>query len=133
VEAVPSPEEGLNARGTQLRQALLAAYEQLGKSGGVDRQHGNDITPIVAQSIPPGTSFDDAETILRDAGFKVGPRPAPQNGPGGSGESDVQAVIDPYMPPLLCHTKVEVDLRPQMPFEYQIVLGLSGRFTTVCL
>lgn len=132
VEAAPNPQVDLGARGAQLRQAILDTYQQLGRSGGVDRQNGNDIVPVVAQYIPPGTSFDDAETILRDAGFTVGPRPLPQNGPGGPGESQVQAVIDPFMPPLLCRTKVEVDLRPQLPFEYRVVLGMSARFTTQC-
>jgi hypothetical protein len=133
VVAAPNPEEALNARGVQLRQAIQSSYELLGRSGGVDRQNGNDIMPTVARFIPQGTSFDDAETILRDAGFTVGQRPAPQGAEAAPADSEVRAVIDPFMPPLVCHTTVEVRLQPQAPFDYRVVMGMSARFATVCL
>ena len=42
--AVAGPDEGqLQARGVELRQAIQARYESLGRTGGVDREHGNDI------------------------------------------------------------------------------------------
>ena len=37
--------------------------------------HGTDVTAIVAPYIPTGTSFDDAEKLLRDAGFEIKPHP----------------------------------------------------------
>lgn len=130
---VAEPDESqLNARGVALRQAIQASYERLGRSGGVDRQNGNDITNDVLPFFPRGITFDQAEKILRGAGFTLVPRPVPQGAMGAPGDSDEQAVIDPFMPPLVCRTSVTLRLRPQAPFDYQVVAGVNARFATVC-
>src|SRR5207249_9735577 len=76
----------LEQRGKQLRAEIEAAYKQL-KSAKKLRTgiKGNDITELVLKYVPIGTSFDDAENILRFAGFTVHPRPtanAAGNHPG---------------------------------------------------
>ena len=68
--------EELEIRGKQLRKAIDETYERLAdakalKSMGNGR---NIITYVVLKYIPIGTSFDDAEAILRAAGFEVGKR-----------------------------------------------------------
>src|SRR5437763_13898291 len=63
-------------RGKQLRAEIEAVYKQL-KSAKKLRTgiKGNDITELVLKYVPIGTFFDDAENILRFAGFTVHPRP----------------------------------------------------------
>ena len=45
---------------------------------------GNDVANVVAEYIPVGTAFSDAESSLRSAGFTVYPRPS-ANPPGNRG------------------------------------------------
>ena len=79
--------------------------------------------------IPAGMPYGEAETILRGAGFNV----AQQAGPQGAapGETDLHGGIDPFMPPLLCRTSVEVLLRPAAATDYRVA-ALSARFASVC-
>jgi hypothetical protein len=58
--------------GRNLRHDILTAYES---AKGSDTFHrGVDITDLVTKYIRVGSSFDDAEAILRSAGCKVGGR-----------------------------------------------------------
>jgi hypothetical protein len=124
-------ESQLQAQGVQLRQAIQAAYERLGRNGGVDRQHGNDISADVTPFFSTGEPFEQAEAVLRGAGFTVPPRPAP-GATADPAASDVKAVIDPFMPPFICRTSVELSLRPQVPFDYRTLGWVNARFKTVC-
>jgi hypothetical protein len=60
-------------RGIELRKELESTYDDLRSRGLLTRD--NDVKTIVIKYIPIGTSFDDAERILRAAGCKVGSEP----------------------------------------------------------
>lgn len=64
-------------RGDHLRIDLQEKYASLEKSQLLKMPHQgrNLVTDIVAKYIPAGTTFDDAEAVLRAGGFKVSPRP----------------------------------------------------------
>lgn len=66
----------LELRGKQLRKAIDEEYKRLDDIKELKKQRGGYtvITDVVVKYIPIGTSFDDAEEILRAAGFKVGKR-----------------------------------------------------------
>jgi len=68
----------LDVRGRQLRVALDQKYKKMSAAHALKMQpkeDENDMTTVVLKYIPLGTSFDDAEQILRSAGFEVLPRP----------------------------------------------------------
>ncbi len=66
----------LKLRAQELNEALEKAYKNGDiKSRPAIQNQEIDITDIVASYIPVKTSFADAETILREAGFKVEPHP----------------------------------------------------------
>lgn len=56
-------------RGKQFHTVVIQIWEKLKKSKSL--QMTNDISEAVAKYIPVGTSFDDAEVILRSAGFGI--------------------------------------------------------------
>jgi hypothetical protein len=64
----------LQQRGKELRNEIDSVYETL-KAEKKLTGRGTDISDRVRKYIPPGSSFDDAEEILRSAGFDVSPRP----------------------------------------------------------
>src|SRR5690348_15077863 len=68
-----SPNE-LVQRGKELRNEIDSVYETL-KAAKKVTGRGTDISDQVRKYIRPGSSFDDAEEILRSAGFTVYPRP----------------------------------------------------------
>jgi hypothetical protein len=61
-------------QGHQLRAELERIYRSP-KEAGQSLGRGIDVSSTVAQYIPIGTSFDDAERILKAAGFTMAPRP----------------------------------------------------------
>ena len=63
----------LRQRGKELRNEIVSVYETL-KAEKKLTGRGTDISDRVRNYIPPGTSFDDAEEILRSAGFTVSGR-----------------------------------------------------------
>jgi len=69
-----SPNE-LVQRGKELRNEIDSVYQTL-KAEKKLSGRGTDISDRVRKYIPPGTSFDDAEEILRSAGFDVSSRPS---------------------------------------------------------
>ena len=64
-----SPNE-LVQRGKELRNEIDSVYQTL-KTEKKLSGRGTDISDHVRKYIPPGSSFDDAEEILRSAGFSV--------------------------------------------------------------
>jgi hypothetical protein len=74
----PMSEKSLELNGKGLRRAIENKYEEMvrTKSFKPRGQGRNAIDDVVLEYIPIGTSFDDAEAILRSAGFEVGPRGA---------------------------------------------------------
>jgi hypothetical protein len=65
----------LRQRGKELRNEIDSVYKTLRAEKKITGPRGTDISDPVRKHIPPGTSFDDAEEILRSAGFDVSPRP----------------------------------------------------------
>lgn len=71
-----SPNE-LVKRGKELRNEIDSVYQTLKAEKKLSAApRGTDISDRVRKYIPPGTSFDAAEEILRSAGFDVSSRPS---------------------------------------------------------
>lgn len=85
-----SPGE-ISERGIRLRAELDKAFDALLDSGKANP--ANDLTTIVLPYIQAGMAFDDAENILRAAGFVVGPRPGPYEEQDPSRPKDWYAVV----------------------------------------
>jgi hypothetical protein len=97
-------------RGKELRHAIDDAYTALSRSNSIKSlgNGSNLITDVVLTYVPIGTSFDDAEAILRAAGFKVGPR---GKNPVVRDFYETSAEIAEYAPTLFGRTSVYVSLQ----------------------
>ena len=63
--------------GRKLRHEIQGIYAELKRTHALGSPRtGNDVSDVVLKYIPVGTSFDAAEAILRNAGCKIGTRPA---------------------------------------------------------
>jgi hypothetical protein len=62
-------------RGARLRLELERAYQDLRHTGEF-KSAGNDVSSMVKKYVPVGTSFANAETILRSSGFNIDPLPS---------------------------------------------------------
>jgi hypothetical protein len=113
----------LAQRGTQLRADIAATYQHLRQTKTLSNRvkDGNDVTDIVRKYIPVGTSFEDAEAILRSAGCHVG---FSENGHvyGRAAMKDGLLQVK--------HT-FAVDLEPPAPNDYSLVHDVSGTIFTV--
>ncbi len=67
-----APEE-ISTRGIRLRADVDKVLNRLSDSG--TAAHANDFTAVFRPYIPPGMAVEDAEDILRAAGFTEPPRP----------------------------------------------------------
>src|SRR2546426_8955768 len=119
--------DNLEQRGKQLRTEIELVYKQL-KSGkklqvGIK---GNDIGEIVKKYVPIGTSFDDAENILRFAGFTVHPRPAADAAGNRPDKYLVYATIDSLDKGFIWKVEVIVSLSPKAPGDYSDVSKISA-------
>jgi hypothetical protein len=108
------------AKGRALRVAIDKRYKEMErnhtlKPTGAGR---NDISDVVLEFIPVGTSFPDAEEILVAAGFKVG---RPGSKPPFPNYYSVSAEIDQYVPTLFGRTSVNVNLEPKDPKDWSKV------------
>jgi hypothetical protein len=124
--------DGLEQRGKRLRAALQRKYEKLAEShqlrGGL---HGTDVTDAVLPYIPIGISFSDAETVLKDAGFVVGPHPdlnAPPNPNRAKDWYSVVAKISPFAGRSGTKVDLYVSLLPRAPGDYTVVSKISATF-----
>jgi hypothetical protein len=119
--------EDLQQRGRELRGAIDHTYKTLVDRNGLQQGlKGNDISPVVSKYIPLGTSFDDAEKILRAAGFTVDPRPG-QNPPEDRPDKhDVVAYIVPYVQGFMSRTNVYISLRPKSPGNYTTIAKVNA-------
>ena len=95
--------EELIERGKRLRKVIDERYAQLVKDKALQRK--NDITDVIEQFVPIGSSLTNAESILRAAGFEVLP---PGKGYIGQENSEVSAVIGQYAPTPFGKTSVGV-------------------------
>ncbi|NIF39486.1 hypothetical protein F3J14_00910 [Burkholderia sp. Tr-862] len=131
--SLASPRQDLEIRGKRFRTEIDKAYQKLPKSGPTQEiEEAGDITWLAVRYIPVGSSFDDAEVILRAAGFSVRPRPGP-NQPGKLPHRyDVVARIEQYRTTLFfSRTDVYVLLSPKAPGDfYDGVSAIFASFTT---
>ena len=114
----------LEQRGKQLRAAIEQTYKKLVDARALKPMGGNDITKVVVQYIPVGTSFDDAESILRSAEFKVYPRPSANPTGDRQDKYDVVGEIDSFdWKRIFSLSKVSVliHLSPNAPGNYDKV------------
>ncbi|WP_157687092.1 hypothetical protein [Burkholderia lata] len=131
--SLASPRQDLEVLGKRFRFEIDKAYQKVPKSGSIEEiEKAGDITWLAVRYIPLGSSFDDAEVILRAAGFAVGARPGP-NQPGNLPHRyDVVARIEQYRTSLLSsRTDVSVFLSPKAPGDFQDgVSAVFASFTT---
>lgn len=127
VENIYNPEE----HGKQLHAAVIQEYKRLRASGSLGVK-SVDITKIILQYIPVGISFDDAERILRDAGFEVGVRPNAKlleaNAFNLPDPYSVVASLDPDEPSLfnVSLARISVFLKPKSPEDYTKVMEIHA-------
>ena len=107
-------------KGKKLRQAIDEKYKELNDANEIKAMGNgkNSIADVVARYIPIGTSFDEAEAILRAAGFVVGPR---GKNPVLPNYFEVRAEIDQYAPTLFGKTSIAVSLQPVDPRNWNFV------------
>ena len=119
--------DDLEQRGKQLRAEIELVYKELKTTKKLRTGiKGNDIGEIVRKYVPIGTSFDDAENILRFAGFKVYPRPAANAAGNRPDRYHVSAWIDPLDQGLTWNVQVIVSLKPKAPGDYSDVSEISA-------
>ncbi|WP_175014512.1 hypothetical protein [Burkholderia lata] len=134
--SLASPRQDLQVLGKRFRIEIDKAYQKVPKIGTTQEiDKAGDITWLAVRYIPLGSSFDDAEVILRAAGFSVRARPGP-NQPGNLPHRyDVVARIEQYRTSLLVsRTDVSVLLSPKAPGDFHDgVSAISASFTTTYL
>ena len=122
----------LQKRAKELSAALQRTYQERAPGLG---GRGTDITEAVQPYIPIGTSFRDAETILRNAGFTV-VRPnlsEPKNPKVDENWQAVRAEIAPFVQGSFFRVTAFVWLFPKSPGDYTSVAKLSAIFVKVTL
>jgi hypothetical protein len=101
----------LEARGKQLRESIDARYQELSEPAGALSSQKPMIevviTDLFTPFIPIGMSFDDAEVILRAAGFRISP-------------SKLMAVNDGYYPGFVANFDYARDMNWFITVSYSI-------------
>lgn len=118
----------LQARGKELRKAIDDVYKKLSEANAIKTMGNgrNLITDVVVKYIPIGSSFDEAETVLRVAGFNVGPR---GNNPVFPNYFSATGVIDQYVPTLFGKTSISVSLEPASKSDWTVVRSITAEIT----
>jgi hypothetical protein len=125
---IPSASSGetgeLRQRGKALRNEIGSVYKTL-KAEQKITGRGTDIDDLVMKYIPLGSSFDDAEEILRSAGFRVSRRPPSDT---TSDRPDRYNVVGFLKLDGSFGIKIQaiVSLRPKGPGDYSEVSGVSA-------
>lgn len=121
-----------NSRGQELRKALEDAYNELTSSNKLRSGfHGTDVSKVVLQYIPIGTQFAEAETLLRNAGFVVEPRPSITDASNPNRSKDwygVVASIPNFKERLFQRTSIYISILPKSPGDYTDIAHLSATF-----
>ncbi|MBF0560734.1 MAG: hypothetical protein HQL37_01710 [Alphaproteobacteria bacterium] len=121
---------GLAPIGKQLRADIDNEYKRLVEThslkGGLE---SNDLTEIVTRYIPVGSTFDDAENILRNAGFMVEPRSGTKSISFGESVYGVYAKIDQYVHIFMSKTSIYVFLLSKSPGDYSTVSKIEASLT----
>ena len=127
-------------RGTRLRQGIQRAYRNARSKNALKpgATRSLDIAEVVERWIPVGTSFDDAEAILKVAHFKVEERPTEAKPPKNEFWRDhpgrfavgAKLVLDRN---ILSSIEVGVALYPESPFLYVQVSRVEARLVLLSL
>jgi hypothetical protein len=125
----PSP---LEIRGQALRKDIDKAYRKLSASG-VSLQ-GANISETFVLHIPPGTSFEEAEAILKGAGFEISPPPTEQDQPKYINHGyAIHASINPYVQHLISRDLLFVQLISEKKYEFRTVQRIRAVFSELSL
>lgn len=125
-ESVIMKTQTLEHRGKQLRAAINLTFKKLSDAGALKPRGASDITEVVVQYIPVGTTFDEAEDILRFAGFLVDQRPSASTTGNRPDRYDVVGSIVPFVQQPLSRINVYVSLSPRAPGDYSKVSKVSA-------
>ena len=130
LEKMTAASNELELRGKQLRAEIDSTYNKLSAARAIKNQGmgRNFITDVVIKYIPIGTSFDDAEAILRAAGFTIQPR-VPNPYLPDDEKYDERATIDQYVRTPFGKTSIDVSLRPRGPGDYSTVKSITAEIT----
>lgn len=118
--------------GKELRIKLEEIYKKLVDTNGL-RLLKTDVTYAVLPFLPVGTSFSEAEAILRNAGFVVEPHPTLNSLSNPNKPKDWYAVlasIAPFHKKFPFVTDLYVMLYPNSPGDYKSVTKISATFLT---
>jgi hypothetical protein len=85
------PPEEIRVRGIKLRADLDKVFKGLLDSGKAG--HANDFTAVFQPYIPPGMAVEDAEEVLRAAGFVEPQRPGASEQTAGNGATDRYVIV----------------------------------------
>jgi hypothetical protein len=113
----------LARRGAALRHGIESRYADL-KARHALKPFGrgrNYITDLVAEFLPPGTSFDDAEAILRAAGCQVVRPPAGRDPARAQDFNDDVMGLLPLDQSFPSAAKASISLSPRSPGDYGVV------------
>jgi len=127
-------DDELKQRGKQLRVAIENKYKELSENNQLIRNGSvpltsipdKGLTDVVLGFIPLGTSFDDAERILRGAGFSVEPSPGKTPTQNSANKYDVVASIGHFDDRFASRTDLYVDLSPSALGDYSEVHRLTA-------
>jgi hypothetical protein len=125
--------DDLVRQGQLLRKALDDHVRSAIKTGAVRRnlkRREIEIDDLIKRYLPEGGTFDDAENVLRSAGFDIEPRPAadvPHRFAGSECEFDVEAYLG-FGGKRFVGGQCIVALRPKSPYDYSQV----HRILTYC-
>ncbi len=121
-----SGDTDLDERGEQLRAALEQTYSQLmSKNALRPRPYINDMTSFIKDHIDVGISFDDAEQILRAAGFVVCGRPSADTQSNRPDKYEVQATLL-LESRWLSAVEFAMGMAPAGPGDYRTVKNVWG-------
>ena len=117
----------LKSQGQKLRTEIDETYKNLkAKNALKTSPQGSDISAILLKYISVGSTFDNAEAILKAAGFKIDARPGPHPPGNRPDKNDVGARIDPYETAFMQKVSVWVSLAPKTPGDYSSIAKISG-------
>jgi hypothetical protein len=124
-----SPEE-IERRGKELRAALQQTYGELvaaRKMSGLE----TDITRFVTPYVSVGMTFEEAESILKAAGFTINPHPTADKARDPNRGKDWHAVlasIPSFVHEFMRKVSVYVTLLPKSPGDYTTVDNVKASF-----
>ena len=106
--------------GKNLRAEIDKTYKELQEQKKLKPGEPADISAVVLKYIPVHSTFDEAEIILKAAGFQVGPRPGATVAGNRPDRYNVVSGINPYNSSLFVgKTSIWVSLIPPKPGNYK--------------